>query len=146
MPNIIEFLKIGSPPEDEKEAKNIKVKAPIYELRDDVLYRKSYLGPSFRCIGPTQAEKIVDEVHARACALHSDFKTVAEKIKRLGYYWPDMYNDAAESIRVGQECQQHASISKVPCHPMIPITSPWPFYKWAIDIVGSFPTGSGSAD
>ncbi|XP_071708336.1 uncharacterized protein [Rutidosis leptorrhynchoides] len=26
---------------------------------------------------------------------------------------------------------------------MIPVASPWPFYKWAIDIVGPFPTGPG---
>ncbi|XP_071687741.1 uncharacterized protein [Rutidosis leptorrhynchoides] len=29
---------------------------------------------------------------------------------------------------------------------MIPITSPWPFCKWTIDIVGPFPAGSESAD
>ncbi|XP_071727793.1 uncharacterized protein [Rutidosis leptorrhynchoides] len=27
---------------------------------------------------------------------------------------------------------------------MIPIDSPWPFYKWAIDIVGPFPPGVGN--
>ncbi|XP_071704669.1 uncharacterized protein [Rutidosis leptorrhynchoides] len=97
--NIIEFLKTGSLPEDDEEAKKIRVKAPMYELRDNVLYRKSYLGPSFRCVRPKQAKKIIDEVHAGAFALHSGFRTVAEKIKRLGYYWPSIYNDAAERIR-----------------------------------------------
>ncbi|XP_071704516.1 uncharacterized protein [Rutidosis leptorrhynchoides] len=29
---------------------------------------------------------------------------------------------------------------------MVPITSPWPFCKWPIDIVGPFPTESGSVD
>ncbi|XP_071712772.1 uncharacterized protein [Rutidosis leptorrhynchoides] len=29
---------------------------------------------------------------------------------------------------------------------MIPTTSPWHFFKWAIDIVGPFPAESGSAD
>ncbi|XP_071739335.1 uncharacterized protein [Rutidosis leptorrhynchoides] len=29
---------------------------------------------------------------------------------------------------------------------MIPITSPWPFCKWAIDIVGPFPVGTRNAD
>ncbi|XP_071708783.1 uncharacterized protein [Rutidosis leptorrhynchoides] len=47
---------------------------------------------------------------------------------------------------VCQECQLHALINKAPRHPMIPITSPWPFCKWAIDIVGQFPVGSGSTD
>ncbi|XP_071739778.1 uncharacterized protein [Rutidosis leptorrhynchoides] len=144
MTNNVEFLKTGSLPKDDKEAKKIKVKAPMYELRDDVLYKKSYLRLSFHCVGPKQAEKIIDDVHTGVCALHSGFRTVAEKIKRLSYCWSDMYNDAAERIRVCQECQFHVPISKAPRHSMITITSPWPFCKLAIDIVGSFPTGSGS--
>ncbi|XP_071719265.1 uncharacterized protein [Rutidosis leptorrhynchoides] len=146
MTNIIEFLKTGSLPEDDKEAKKDKSQSSVYKLRDDVLYRKSYLGPSFHCVGPKQAEKIIDEVHARACALHSGFRTVVEKIKRLGYYWSGMYNDAAKRIRVCQECQLHTPISKASRHPMIPITSPCSFYKWTIDVVGPFHVGSGSAD
>ncbi|XP_071715296.1 uncharacterized protein [Rutidosis leptorrhynchoides] len=50
MTNIFEFLKTGLLHEDEKEAKKIGIKAPMYELRDDTLYRKSYLGPSYRCV------------------------------------------------------------------------------------------------
>ncbi|XP_071728244.1 uncharacterized protein [Rutidosis leptorrhynchoides] len=54
-----------------------------------------------------------------------------------------MYRDAAEVIRKCQSCQLHAPVSKAPRHPMIPVASPWPFCKWAIDIVGPFPTGPG---
>ncbi|GKC65299.1 reverse transcriptase domain-containing protein [Tanacetum coccineum] len=28
-------------------------------------------------------------------------------------------------------------------HPLTPITAPWPFYKWGIDIAGPFPEGPG---
>ncbi|XP_071734237.1 uncharacterized protein [Rutidosis leptorrhynchoides] len=120
MTNIIEFLKTGTLPADDKEAKKIRVKAPMYELRDDVLYEKPYLGPSFCCVGPKQAERIIDEVYSGACALHSVFRTVAEKIKRVGYYWPGMYNDAAERMRVCQQCQLHAPISKSSAPPKDP--------------------------
>ncbi|XP_071713719.1 uncharacterized protein [Rutidosis leptorrhynchoides] len=44
MTDIIEYLRTGSLPENEKEAMKIRVKAPNYKLRGDVLYRKSYLG------------------------------------------------------------------------------------------------------
>ncbi|XP_071713348.1 uncharacterized protein [Rutidosis leptorrhynchoides] len=57
-----------------------------------------------------------------------------------------MYADTAERIRVYQECQLHVPVSRAPQHPMIPITSPWPFCKWAIDIVGPFPKGTGNAE
>ncbi|XP_071704534.1 uncharacterized protein [Rutidosis leptorrhynchoides] len=57
-----------------------------------------------------------------------------------------MYADTAERIKVCQEFQLHAPVSRVPQHPMIPITSPWPFCKWAIDIVGPFLKGAGNAE
>ncbi|XP_071727479.1 uncharacterized protein [Rutidosis leptorrhynchoides] len=57
-----------------------------------------------------------------------------------------MYADTAERIRVCQEFQLHAPVSRAPHHPMIPITSLWPFCKWAINIVGPFPKGAGNAE
>ncbi|GKA45263.1 reverse transcriptase domain-containing protein [Tanacetum coccineum] len=49
-----------------------------------VLYRRSFLKPWLRCVGPVQAD-----------------------------------------------------------YPLTPITAPWPFYKWGIDIAGPFPEGPG---
>ncbi|XP_071739165.1 uncharacterized protein [Rutidosis leptorrhynchoides] len=89
---------------------------------------------------------IIDEIHKGSCGLHSGSRTVTERIKRLGYYWPRMYADTAERIRVCQECQLHAPVSRAPQHPMVPITLPWTFCKWAIDIVGPFPKGAGNAE
>ncbi|XP_071698959.1 uncharacterized protein [Rutidosis leptorrhynchoides] len=146
MTDIIEFLRTGSLPEGEKEVMKIRVKAPNYELRGEILYQKSYLGASLRCVGPKEAAVIIDEVHKGSCGLHSGWRTVTEKIKRLGYYWPRMYADTAERIRVFQECQLHTPVSRAPHRPMIPIVSPWPFCKWAIDIVGPFPKGAGNAE
>ncbi|XP_071727105.1 uncharacterized protein [Rutidosis leptorrhynchoides] len=57
-----------------------------------------------------------------------------------------MYADTEQRIRVCQECQLQAPVSRAPQHPMIPITSLWPFCKWAIDIVGPFPKGAGNAE
>ncbi|XP_071714374.1 uncharacterized protein [Rutidosis leptorrhynchoides] len=54
-----------------------------------------------------------------------------------------MYRDAAEVIRKCQSRQLHEPVSKATRHPMIPVASPWPFCKWAIDIVGPFPAGLG---
>ncbi|XP_071709187.1 uncharacterized protein [Rutidosis leptorrhynchoides] len=146
MTDIIEFLRTRSLPEGEKEATKIRVKAPNYELRGEILYRKSYLGASLCCVGPKEAAMIIDEVHKGSCGLHSGWRIVTERIKRLGYYWPRMYAGIAERIRVFQECQLHAPVSRAPQHPMIPIVSPWPFCKWAIDIVGPFPKGAGNAE
>nr|GEX03749.1 reverse transcriptase domain-containing protein [Tanacetum cinerariifolium] len=35
----------------------------------------------------------------------------------------------------------HRPITRGPQQPLTPITAPWPFYKWGIDITGPFPEG-----
>ncbi|XP_071704736.1 uncharacterized protein [Rutidosis leptorrhynchoides] len=97
-----------------------------------------------RCVGPAEAATIVEEVHSRSCALHSGYKTIAGKIMRMGYFWPTLYRDVAQIVKRSKSCQRHAPQNRKPRHDMIPIDSPWPFYKWAIDIVGPFPPGAGN--
>ncbi|XP_071700195.1 uncharacterized protein [Rutidosis leptorrhynchoides] len=60
---------------------------------------------------------------------------------RLGYFWPSMYRDTKEIIKACASCQCHAPQIHMPEHELIPVTSAWPFYKWAIDLVGPFPDG-----
>ncbi|XP_071718358.1 uncharacterized protein [Rutidosis leptorrhynchoides] len=143
MTPIVEYLSKGTLSIDSIEARKIKMKAPMYLLDKGILYRKSFLGPHLRYLNPIQAESIIREVHEGMCALHSGHKIVVSKIMRLGYYWPSLYKDAAEVIRKYQSSQLYAPVSKAPRHPMIPVASPWPFNKWAIDIVGPFPAGPG---
>ncbi|GKB90116.1 reverse transcriptase domain-containing protein [Tanacetum coccineum] len=61
----------------------------------------------------------------------------------LGYYWPTMHRDARNVIRACNDCQIHHPVPRNPQQPLTPITAPWPFYKWGIDIAGPFPEGPG---
>nr|GEZ76726.1 reverse transcriptase domain-containing protein [Tanacetum cinerariifolium] len=64
------------------------------------------------------------------------------KAIRLGYFWPTMHKDAQDMIRKCSDGQIHRPITRHPQQPLTPITVPWPFYKWGIDIAGPFPEGS----
>ncbi|XP_071687771.1 uncharacterized protein [Rutidosis leptorrhynchoides] len=97
-----------------------------------------------RCIGPIEAEMIVDEVHNGSCALYSGYKTIAAKIMRMGYFWPSLYRDVAKIVKCCKSYQRHAPQNRMPRHDMIPVNSPLPFHNWAIDIVGPFPAGPGN--
>ncbi|GJW08944.1 reverse transcriptase domain-containing protein [Tanacetum coccineum] len=54
-----------------------------------------------------------------------------------------MHEAARKLIRVCQDCQVHKPVPRSPQQKLSPITSPWPFYKWGIDIAGPFPEGPG---
>ncbi|XP_071728668.1 uncharacterized protein [Rutidosis leptorrhynchoides] len=143
MTPILKFLIEGMLPTDEKEARKVCMKAPMYTLVDGALYRKSFLGPSLLCIGPNQAKYVIREIYEGYCALPSGYRTIAAKVMCIGYYWPTIHKDAAEVVKTCQSCQQHAPISRAPRHPIIPITVAWPFCKWAINIVGPITACSG---
>ncbi|GJY63617.1 reverse transcriptase domain-containing protein [Tanacetum coccineum] len=113
MTPIMEYLKDGILPDDRKEASKLRIKARQYELLEGVLYRWSFLKPWLRCVRPLQAD------------------------------YPTMHRDARDMIRKCKDCQIHRPVPRNPQQPLTPITAPWPFYKWGIDIAGPFPEGPG---
>ncbi|XP_071704239.1 uncharacterized protein [Rutidosis leptorrhynchoides] len=107
MSPIITYLKTGTLPVDGATARKIRMKAPLYMLRDGVLFKKSFTAPLLRCVGPSEAETIVREVYEGTCGMHAGFRTVVGKIMRLGYFWPSMYCDTKEIIKACASRQRH---------------------------------------
>ncbi|GJS75290.1 reverse transcriptase domain-containing protein [Tanacetum coccineum] len=126
MTPIQEYLTKEILPEDKKKAR-----------------AKSFLGPWLRCVGPLQANYVLREIHEGSCSMHSGPRSVVAKVIQTGYYWPTMHMDARNLIRECNDCQVHRPVPRNPQQNLTPITSPWPFYKWGIDIAGPFPEGPG---
>nr|GEY55208.1 hypothetical protein [Tanacetum cinerariifolium] len=115
MTQIAVYLKEGVLPGDNKEARKLRLKARQYELMKGVLYRRSFLTPWLRCVGPLQADYVMREIRKGSCSMHAGPRSVVAKAIRLGH----------------------------PQQSLTPITALWPFYKWGIDIAGPFPEGPG---
>ncbi|GJY58171.1 reverse transcriptase domain-containing protein [Tanacetum coccineum] len=143
MTPITEYLKDGVLPDDKKEANKLRIKARQYELMDGILYRRSFLRPWLRCVGPLQADYVIREIHEGSCSMHAGPRSVFAKVMWSGYYWPTMHRDARDMILKCKDCQVHRPVPRNPQQPLTLITSPWPFYKWGIDIAGPFPEGPG---
>ncbi|GKB71705.1 reverse transcriptase domain-containing protein [Tanacetum coccineum] len=143
MTSIMEYLKNGTLPDDRKEASKLRIKARQYKLLEGVLYRRSFLKPWLRCVGPLQVDYVIREIHEGSCSMHAGPRSVVAKAMRLGYYWPTMHRDARNMLRTCNDCQIHRPMPINPQEPLTPITAPWPFYKWGIDIAGPFPEGPG---
>nr|GEY35986.1 reverse transcriptase domain-containing protein [Tanacetum cinerariifolium] len=56
---------------DEKEARKLRLKARQYELMEGALYKRSFLTPWLRCVGPLQAEYVMREIHEGSCSMHA---------------------------------------------------------------------------
>ncbi|XP_071704783.1 uncharacterized protein [Rutidosis leptorrhynchoides] len=69
---ILQYIRSDILPDDSREARLVRERAPMYIIQDDILYRKSYCGPMMRCVGPIEAKMIIEEVHNGTCALYSE--------------------------------------------------------------------------
>nr|GEV28792.1 reverse transcriptase domain-containing protein [Tanacetum cinerariifolium] len=83
MTQLVDYLKGGVLPGDKKEARKLRLKARQYELMEGVLYRRSFLTPWLRCVGPLQAEYVMREIHEGSCSMHAGPRSVVAKAIRL---------------------------------------------------------------
>ncbi|GKC70932.1 reverse transcriptase domain-containing protein [Tanacetum coccineum] len=72
MTPIYEYLISGLLLEDPKEARKVRIGAPQYRLIKGNLYKKSFLTPWLRCIGPSQAKSIIEEIHEGSCGFNEE--------------------------------------------------------------------------
>lgn len=129
---IREYLISGNLPKDLRLARKVRIKAPQYKIMGDNLYRRSFLSPWLRCVGPKQASNNIREIHEGSCSLHVGPGSIVSKIIKLGYYRPSIHRDAVEIIHKCKACQIHAKVPRLPKQDMTSVTSAWPFCQWVL--------------
>ncbi|GKV27129.1 hypothetical protein SLEP1_g36334 [Rubroshorea leprosula] len=102
--SIVSFLRDGVILEDKQEAMKLRKKASRYTLVDGVLYKRSFSLPLLRCLNPYETKYALREVHVGVCGSHIGAQTLAHKVLRQGYYWPNMYKDATQFVQRRQKC------------------------------------------
>ncbi|GKD96378.1 reverse transcriptase domain-containing protein [Tanacetum coccineum] len=143
MTHIFKYLAEETLPTGMKKARAIRHKSWRFAVINGILYKKTFLGPWIRCIGPLQANYVLRETHEGSCSMHMGTQSVVAKALRTGYYWPTMHKDTRTLIRACQDYQVHKPVPRNPQQKLTLITSPWIFYKWEINIAEPFPEGLG---
>ncbi|RVW28496.1 Pro-Pol polyprotein [Vitis vinifera] len=103
------------------------------------LYKRSFTGPYLRCLGHSEAQYVLAELHEGICGNHSGGRSLAHRAHSQGYYWPTMKKDAAAYVKRCDKCQRYAPIPHMPSTTLKSISGPWPFAQWGMDIVGPLP-------
>ena len=80
------------------------------------------------------------EVHEGICGNYSGTQSLVHKLIRAGYYWPTMLKDAQAYVKICNKCQRFSNLIRQPSEELTPMTAPWPFAQWGLDIMGPFPT------
>ena len=80
------------------------------------------------------------EVHEGICRNHSGSRSLVHKLMRAGYYWPTTQKDTETYVKTCDKCQRFSNIIRQPTKELTPMTTPWLFAQWGLDIMGPFPT------
>ena len=140
MDTIIRFLRDDILLEERMEADKIRRKATSYWLsKDHKLYKCSFSGPYLLCVHPKLTESLLEELHEGICGSHTGGRSLAHRAITQGYWWLNMQREALEFVRKCDQCQRFAPSIHQLGGILNPLSSPWPFVLWGLDIVGPFP-------
>jgi hypothetical protein len=134
--DIIYFLQKLKPPDGMGKSKSraLKLKEIRYCLIDQILYWKHPLGVLLRCLDPQEAQRIMFDFHSSLCGGHHFWKTIAYKILRARYYWPNLFIDVCKEIRA--KCQKFSGKKQLKSLPLKPVVASVPFQQWGLDFIG----------
>uniref|UniRef100_A0A2N9GFR7 Uncharacterized protein n=1 Tax=Fagus sylvatica TaxID=28930 RepID=A0A2N9GFR7_FAGSY len=145
MDPITDYLTKDILPADQKEATKIRKNATRYWIsREGKLYKKSYTGPYLLCVHPDLVPNLLYEIHEGVCGGHTGGRSLAHRAIGQGYWWPYMQKDAAQYVKRCEKCQLFAPAIHKPTSQLNPISSPWPFAQWGLDLVGPLPRATGN--
>jgi hypothetical protein len=103
-----------------------------------ILYKRSFSLPYLRCLAPDEVEYVMREIYEGICGNHSGARSLKKKIVRAGYYWSSIQTDANKFVQHCDKCQRFANLLHSPPEVLTPMTAPWPFAQWGLDIMGPF--------
>ena len=109
-------------------------------LIKDILYKRGFSHSYLRCLNPKEANYVMREVLKGIYGNHSGSQSLVHKLVRVGYYWPTIQKDAQAYVKTYDKCQRYSDLIRQPTKELTPMTAPWPFTQWGLDIMGPFPT------
>ncbi|XP_061344701.1 uncharacterized protein LOC133290607 [Gastrolobium bilobum] len=140
---IVNYLAEGAVPPDQKDARKIIRRSDHFCIVQGRLYKRGLSTPLLKCLNPRDVPYVLEEIHEGINGHHMGGHSLAKKALRAGFYWPTIERDAHEHVKKCEKCQKFADIHRAPPEELTSITSPWPFYKWGIDILGPSPMAAG---
>ncbi|XP_075654785.1 uncharacterized protein LOC142624951 [Castanea sativa] len=89
-----------------------------------------------------QVKKRVDNLHAKVVQIPKGENEQADRLAKATsteHMITSGKKDAQAYVRAYNKCQRFSNVIRQPAEELIPITAPWPFAQWGLDIMGAFP-------
>ena len=108
------------------------------------MYKCSFSGPYLLCVHPEISELLFEELYKGICGSHTGGRSLSHRALTQGYWWPNMQKEAQEYVKKCDQCQRFAPNIHQSRRVLNPLSCPWPFAQWSLDIIGPFPKAAGN--
>ena len=110
-----------------------------YLIVDNTLYHRGVDSILRHCLTHDEAEVVLNDFHGGACGGHLSGISTAQKILRVGYFWPSIFKDCVNVVKKCHTCQMFARNMR--SHPTMlhPIITVSPFTKWGLEFMDCNP-------
>jgi hypothetical protein len=111
----ISRLKLFWPNLSRVDRRRIRYQARQYIILGDTLYRRGIDSIFRQCLTYDEAEKALNDCHSGTCGGHMSGYATAQKILRVGYFWPSLFKDCILAVQKCHACQTYNN--KIRSHP-----------------------------
>ncbi|XP_048611680.1 uncharacterized protein LOC125585976 [Brassica napus] len=135
----IDYLSKGELPTEKWAVRRLKTRSAHYVVLDNELHRWTASKVLLKCIHGEETVRVMAETHEGVGGNHSGGRALAIKVRSLGFFWPTMNADCESYARSCDKCQRHAPNIHCPTEMLRTTVAPYPFMRWAMDIIGPLP-------
>ena len=139
--DIVNYLACGVVPQEfsYQQKRKLRTDSRYYIWDDPLLFKRGADMIIRRCVPESEQGKILNECHASPYGGHFSRERTAHKILQSGFYWPTIFRDCAEWVKLCDRCQNIGNISSRNEMPLKGIMVVQFFDVWGIDFMGPFP-------
>ena len=111
--DIVNYLACGVVPQEfsYQQKRKLRTDSRYYIWDDPLLFKRGVDMIIRRCVPESEQCKILNECHASPYGGHFSGERTAHKILQSGFYWPTIFRDCAEWVKLCDRCQKIGNIS-----------------------------------
>ena len=139
--DIVNYLACGVVPQEfsYQQKRKLRTDSRYYIWDGPLLFKRGADMIIRRCVPENEQCKILNECHASPYGGHFSRERTAHKILQSGFYWPTIFRDCAEWVKLCDRCQKIGNINSRNEMPLKGIMVVQIFDIWGIDFMGPFP-------
>ena len=142
----VNYLACGVVPQEfsYQQKRKLRTDSRYYIWDDPLLFKRGADMIIRRCVPESEQGKILNECHASPYEGHFSGERTAHKILQSRFYWPTIFRDCVEWVKLCDRCQNIRNISSRNEMPLKGIMVVQIFDVWGIDFMGPFPQSFGN--